>query len=205
MSEGEAMKIGITGTIGAGKSSFSNYLRKCGYQVYDMDKLTHSFYEPQGVLYSFVIDLLGDEVLNADTTLNRQVMSDILFRNQELLTHLEKRVFPEVATYIEKVDTRPDELVFFEVPLLFEAKMESLFDVIVMVSANLDIRLKRLQNRGMNPDDVKRRIKRQYSEQVKEEKSDFIIYNNDTLDALYNKMDGLLIQIQKGGCSQCKK
>lgn len=74
-----------------------------------------------------------------------------------------------------------------------------------MVSASLDIRLKRLQNRGMNPDDVKRRIKRQYSEQVKEEKSDFIIYNNDTLDALYNKMDGLLIQIQKGGCSQCKK
>ncbi|AGN24228.1 dephospho-CoA kinase [Erysipelothrix rhusiopathiae SY1027] len=88
-------------------------------------------------------------------------------------------------------------MIFFEVPLLFESKMEDLFDCIIMVSADYDVRIKRLLNRGMKTDDINLRMNRQYSEKIKEEKSDYILYNNSTVVDLNQETEKLIKKIKK--------
>lgn len=199
MSEGTSMKIGITGTIGSGKSSVSHHIVDLGYQVYDMDRLTHSFYEPEGILYEYIIELLGPEILRVDKTVDRQLMSKILFTNTNLLEQLEKKVFSEVRVFIQDIHDDRNSMIFFEVPLLFESKMEDLFDCIIMVSADYDVRIKRLLNRGMKTEDINLRMNRQYSEKIKEEKSDYILYNNSTVVDLNQETEKLIKKIKKGG------
>ncbi|CAH2762797.1 dephospho-CoA kinase [Erysipelothrix amsterdamensis] len=193
------MKIGITGTIGAGKSSVSHHIVELGYEVYDMDRLTHSFYEPEGILYDFIIELLGPEILRLDKTVDRQIMSGILFKNSKLLERLEEKVFAEVRAFIQNIHDDKKTLIFFEVPLLFESEMEDLFDLIIMVSADYDSRIKRLLNRGMKSEDIDRRMNRQYSEKIKEEKSDYILCNNSTIVDLNRDTEKLIEKIKKGG------
>ncbi|AZK44207.1 dephospho-CoA kinase [Erysipelothrix piscisicarius] len=198
------MKIGITGTIGAGKSSVSQYIRDSGYHVYDMDRLTHSFYEPNGILYDYIIALLGSQILETDGTVNRQKMSTILFKNPEMLAELERNVFSEVRVFIEEIIDNEKSIIFFEVPLLFEANMEDLFDSIIMVSADYNTRIQRLLARGMKMEDINLRMNRQYSEIIKEEKSDYILYNNGTLSELNYDTEILIQRIKMEGLKDAR-
>lgn len=198
------MKIGITGTIGAGKSSVSQYIRDSGYYVYDMDRLTHSFYEPNGILYDYIIALLGSQILETDGTVNRQKMSTILFKNPEMLAELERNVFSEVRVFIEEIIDNEKSIIFFEVPLLFEANMEDLFDSIIMVSADYNTRIQRLLARGMKMEDINLRMNRQYSEIIKEEKSDYILYNNGTLSELNYDTEILIQRIKMEGLKDAR-
>lgn len=189
------MKLAITGTIGSGKSTVSKIISELGYEVIDTDKLVHSFYEVDGLLYDWLINEFSDEILDENGLVDRAYLSEIVFSDREKLELLEMKVFKLVRTEIEE-DVRP--LVFYEVPLLFEAQLEDLFDFVVMVDASKKVRYERLRQRLGSFDNFKKRENRQLSGEVKASKSDFVIVNDGSLADLKLQVDEVLRGVLSG-------
>lgn len=191
------MKIAITGTIGAGKSQVSKYLKRKGYPVYDADTLVHTYYEYKGKLYDAIIDLLGNQILNDDETIDRSKVAAIVFENETLLNSLETLVFPTVSEHMKSIYAEQEGLVFFEVPMLFEAQLEKDFDKIVMINAPQSLRYTRLIDRGMRLEDIHKRVSRHADEKFKIEHSDYLVINDDNIDSLHIKIDELLVKLEQ--------
>lgn len=190
------MKIAITGTIGGGKSSVSRILIDKGYTVYDTDKMVHTYYDKGGRLENIVIEMFGKDVLDDTGTIDRTKLGNIVFTDFSKLLELESKVYPVVSEHIDELYDNSNNLMFFEVPMLFESHLEDRFDLIIMVTAPKDIRMKRLKERGMSEDDVIRRSKRHLDESKKIEKSDIIINNDGDYKTLSDKIEVLLNSIE---------
>lgn len=187
------MKVAITGTIGAGKSSVSKLIQDQSFVCYDTDKMVHEYYKKEGALYHDVVALLGPGVLDADQNLSRKKMAALLFDQQHQLQELESLVFNQVKQDILKIfKENPHRLIFFEVPLLFESGLDSLFDAIIVVDADESLRLKRLEQKGIDKIQAEKRMARQWSSKEKQAQADYIILNNTTLDDLKEEVNEVL-------------
>lgn len=191
------MRVAITGTMGGGKSSVSDLLRKRGYTVYDTDKMVHAYYDKGGRLEAKVIQLFGASILNDEGVIDRTKISKRVFEDYAMLKRLEDLVYPEVSEHIQSLTIDNDTLLFFEVPMLFESGLESLFDRIIMVSAPDVLRIERLKKRGMDEEEIKRRSKRHLNPEIKRQKSDYFINNDGDLSALDDKINRVLEQIER--------
>ena len=188
------MRVAITGSIGAGKSTVSTYLKAQGYPVYNTDTFTHGYYDPKGKLYPWLMDTFGSQILNEDETVNRKALSEIVFNDSFALALLEQQVFSLVRSDILQLNDAP--LLFVEVPLLFEAEMEDLFDVIISVDASMAVRYQRLGDRGLSLNQIKKREARQLESAFKNHKADYVIYNDHDLEYLYDALDTVLRRIK---------
>ena len=188
------MRVAITGSIGAGKSTVSTYLKAQGYPVYNTDTFTHAYYDPKGKLYPWLMDTFGTQILNEDETVNRKALSEIVFNDSFALALLEQQVFSLVRSDILQLNDAP--LLFVEVPLLFEAEMEDLFDVIISVDASMAVRYQRLGDRGLSLNQIKKREARQLEGAFKNQKADYVIYNDHDLEYLYDALDTVLRRIK---------
>ncbi len=195
MSEGEKMIIGITGTIGSGKSTVSAYIESKGYPVYDTDAFTHQYYEIEGALYGWLLDEFGSEILFDDETVDRKTLAKIVFDNPLLLEKLEKKVFNQVQLDIESIIKTHQSPVFFEVPLLYEAKMQALFDKTICVDASPEIRHQRLLDKGFSLSQIIAREKRQFDAETKKKLSDYVVYNNASVDDLQDQLESVLKEV----------
>lgn len=184
------MKVGISGTMGAGKSSVSTYIASKGYPVYDADKIVHDLYDTVE-LQDFLVCRFGNDVVDHNGV-NRKKLGEFVFSDSKALLDLESKVYPMVFDVIEKLD---EPLVFVEVPLLFEGGFESLFDIIVVVVADPIVRLERLKKRGMSEEDIKSRDLRQWSHDEKILKADVVIDNSYSFDRLHKDVDAFLERI----------
>lgn len=179
------MIIAITGTIGAGKSSVARFFKEKGYPVFDSDKMVHAYYEPQAYLYDRLYERYGTRILTNTKEIDRQKLANIVFNNPKELLALEALVFPKVKEEIINLKKMyQQQIIFVEVPLLFEAKLEGLFDKIITVDAFKEIRYQRLKNKGLNMKDILARENRQYGSRYKKKHSDIIINNNKDLNHL---------------------
>ena len=178
------MYVAITGTMGAGKSSVAKMIAKKGYPVYDHDAMVKKYYEKDQALYRYVTQRFGDKVLN-ENGIDFSKIASIVFSNPEELSALEAKAFDLVKSETIKImRANPQTLLFFEVPLLFEADLEELFDYVLVVDAEKELRLKRLAQRGVEKKDAKKRMKRQKSSDYKRKRADYIIENNADLESL---------------------
>ncbi|NLW15836.1 MAG: dephospho-CoA kinase [Erysipelothrix sp.] len=190
------MIIGITGTIGAGKSSVSNFFKDKGYLVFDTDKMVHAYYEKDAPIYNYLVEQYGQEILAEDKSLNRKALANLVFNNKSHLAKLESVVFPEVIKEIIEISKKySNKVVFVEVPLLFEAQMDELFDKIIVVDAFRHLRHKRLMAKGLELQDIKKREQRQLKSLEKKRRGDIIINNNKDIAHLKK----LLSKIENGG------
>lgn len=190
------MKIAITGTIGGGKSSVSRRLIELGYPVYDTDKLVHTYYEKNGRLEHVVIEMFGKDILNKEGRIDRGLLANKVFEDFDALRRLESVVYPVVSEHIDELYHNYKGIMFFEVPMLFESHLEHKFDRIMMVTARKDIRMERLEQRGMSQEDVERRSLRHLDEQEKIKRSDIIINNDGDLNELNVKIDLILKELK---------
>ncbi len=178
-------KIAITGNIAAGKSVVEDILKSKGYQVYDTDKMTHELLDS----LETVRNAFKDYDVFENGKISRKKLGALVFSDENLLMLLESIIHPKIQEAIESFS----DGVFVSVPLLFEAEMESLFDKIIFVSADENIRLKRLMARNsFTEQEAMIRIKAQDSEEEKKQKSDYIIVNNGTFEEVVEQINIIL-------------
>ena len=184
------MIIGLTGGIATGKSTVAGLLRESGLQVLSADELAHQVIEPGGPAYDAVVREFGPEIVKADRSINRKALGRVVFRDPERLRKLESLVHPPVIMAIaaaidEYRRSGSGEPFVVEVPLLFEAGLDILFDRVLVVSASLEVQRHRLRERdGLSDAEIEKRIASQMPLAEKEARADYVIFNNGNLDDL---------------------
>lgn len=182
------MIIGVTGSIGVGKSVVFKYIQeKMGdlAEYIDADIITHNIYEKNEV---------KNFLFREFNTINRKEIGKIVFSNKESLEKLNKFMHKSI---IEEIDIRikksNKKYIFADIPLLYELKLEYMFDKIVVVYASRDIQISRIINRNnLSKDDAIKRIDAQIDVEEKRRKADYVIENMETIETLRYNVDKIL-------------
>lgn len=183
------MKIAITGTIGSGKSTISEYLRNKGYYVFDADKVNAELLL-EGNLGYVEVQKVFPSVFNGKT-LNKSKLASIVFTDEIEKKKLENIMHPLILKEMNK-QIKKHPLFFAEIPLLFESNWDKYFDYSFLVVCDKKIAIDRLILRGLTKEESIRCINNQMDEELKKKRATEIIYNNSNLDDLYKEVDSLL-------------
>lgn len=181
------IKIAITGTIGSGKSEVSNYLRDKGYFVFDCDEENRKLLNKGELGYIKVKETFPECFINDD--LDKAKLANLVFTDIHAKERLESIMHPLI---LERLNQCQNDVLFAEVPLLFEVNWDKYFDYSILVISDGNIVLKRLVDRGLDPIDAKNRINNQMSVDDKKTRTNQIIYNNGSLADLHNNIDNWL-------------
>lgn len=186
MSEMPKKIICITGNIGSGKSSVTQYLREKKYPVLDLDEVVKSLYQREEVIIH-----LNKNLLNKNSNiLDLKAISKIIFTDNNKREWLESYLYPLVKKEMDFF-TNQYLLCFVEMALVFEKGWENYFDEIICVYAEKEIAKQRLiKKRSFTSEEVEERLSNQLSPLIKKEKADVIFINNEEINCLY-------IQIEK--------
>ena len=184
--------VGITGTIGSGKSSISSYLKKLGYIIIDADIISKKISEEEKVK-SKIKDVFGDEYV-VSNKLNRQRLANLIFKDEEKRNELNNILHPLIKEeMIEEINQVNNNIVFLDVPLLFETSFYELINASIMFYTKKDINIKRLSNRNnISLVDAKMMIEAQMDGEIKKTYATYVIDNSDTLELSYKQTDKIL-------------
>jgi dephospho-CoA kinase len=180
------MKVGLTGGIGAGKSTVADLFSQKGGVVIRSDELARQVIEPQTPGFQQVIDRFGKDLVNSEGYIDRAKLAQIVFQDDAALKDLENIIHPLVRSKTnEIIDQHTSETIIVnEIPLLLEKKMESLFDFLVIVISSEKNRLERLAQRGLTTEQATARMSKQVSDDERKAAADFLIVNDGNLDQL---------------------
>ena len=184
------MKIAITGTIGSGKTVACEYLRLKGYDVFDCDKENALLLQKDQEGYNALKKIFPQCFINEE--LDKKMLADIVFNDPEQKKILEMIMHPLI---LNRLQQRKDNPLFAEVPLLFEADWDRYFDHNLLLITDMDIVVKRLEERGLSRKEANDRVNAQMSVEEKIKRADKIIYNNGSLNELYENIDMWLDEI----------
>ncbi len=173
--------IGITGGIGAGKSTVSNEFARLGATVIDADKIAKEVLKKNGLAYAEAISAFGNDILLENGEINRKKLAEIVFSDKAKLNRLNeithKHIFIKMQ---EEIDRAKTEVVVLDVPLLFSADFAIECDIKIAVLADENVRICRVENRDkVTAEQVKARIKNQLTDEEYREMADICIINND--------------------------
>ncbi len=194
------IKVAVTGNIASGKSEVQNILVEKGYKVLDTDIVAHKLLnEYSSEIRSIFKDF---DISDTDGKISREKLGRIVFTVQKAKDKLEKYIHPKIKVQISKFfdSNMSEKIVFVSIPLLFEANMQSLFDKIILVYANDNIRLKRLIDRnGYSDEYALKRLNSQDSQDKKSALCDYVILNNSDIDRLKTSVLETLTKITQDG------
>lgn len=195
------LKVGVTGNIGCGKSSFSNILKKHNIPIIDADIKGRDIYENQELLKNIKKEF-GDSVINEDGTLNRKSLGKIVFREENKLKKLNELTHPVIKELIkkdlEKYESIGEKLVVVDAALLIECGYQDMLDVIVVITCSENIQIERIKSRdNCAENEAIERIKSQMSQYEKVKYADFVIDNSGTLSKLKIETENVLIKLKE--------
>jgi dephospho-CoA kinase len=178
--------IGLTGSMGSGKSTVAKVLRDMGFAVVDADQVVHDLMKPASPLVEEIISTFGPSVAGPAGAVDRSALGRLVFNNSKLLRQLEGMIHPKVRDEVARLRTelakQGHKAAFYDVPLLFEKDMEPLFDFILVVSAPEEVRRARIKTRNnISDDEISRRFEAQLSPEHKERKASAVIRNDGSL------------------------
>lgn len=188
-------KIGLTGVMGAGKSSVIELLKAYGITVLDCDTMNADLLKKGNVGYQELLRVFDENLLDNNGEINKRKMSDIIFSNAENRAKAEHILHPMIQQQIikELANHASQQLVVVEVPLLFEVKWESFFDEVWVVASDEDLRIQRLLKfRGYSELEARRRLANQMAQDVKIAKADVVFYNNSDKENLKRQIYDIL-------------
>jgi len=190
--------VGLTGGIGAGKSTVSQLLASHGAVIVDADLIARQVVEPGGPAYQGVVDRFGKDVVLDDGSLNRPAIAEIVFNDADALKDLNAVVHPAVGAVIAErlaEEASTDHIVILDVPLLVESGRTNTAGTIV-VDCPPEEALRRAVARGLPEDDVRRRMANQVSREERLAKADFVVDNSAPESALAAEVDKAWAWIQ---------
>lgn len=170
------MTIGITGGIASGKSFVCKELKQMGYPLVDCDQINKDLQQIGMPVYNEIVNQFGLEYINEDKTINRTKLGKLIFENKEERIKLNNISHPLIIKEMRRRIDEFDGLVFVEIPLLFETKLEYLCDKIICIFVDEKTQINRLMARdGIEYEYTLNKIKSQMPLENKVKKSDFVI------------------------------
>ncbi|MCY0978814.1 dephospho-CoA kinase [Chryseobacterium wangxinyae] len=190
--------IGLTGGIGSGKSTVAKFIEDCGFPVYYSDVRAKTIVNDHDDLRYRIKDLLGNESYDEKGLYNRKFVGEKVFNNDELLQQLNAIIHPAVRNDFEHwLAQQTKYLVFKETALLFELKLHLQCYKSLLVTAEDNIRIKRVMDRDSKTyREVESVMDNQMPEKDKIKIADYIIYNNTNLDDLQEQTEKVIFEIE---------
>ncbi|MCQ2460981.1 MAG: dephospho-CoA kinase [Clostridia bacterium] len=202
----KAIKVGLTGTSGAGKTVVAEELKKYGYAVVDADQIARLATEKGSPLLPRLAEVFGADVLNVDGTLDRKRLAEKAFANPEATALLNKTTHPEIVRLINKKIQGAFfdgyEAVIIDAPQLFESNLAYDCNFIISVVAPKEERLKRIMERdNLTAEEAERRVAVQKPDEFFKQNSDVYIENDGDLEKLkqYVLYTARLIEVKISG------
>lgn len=194
------IKIAITGGIGSGKSSVSDYLEKKGYPVLRADLIAKEMMAQNADIKKLIIKEFGEESYEGDR-LNTKFIAANVFNNEDNVLKINAIVHPPVMERIDNISNelfQKHNIVFIETALVYEANLEDFFDYILLVFADEKQRIQRVINReNISEDEVRARMHHQIPDEEKKDDADFVLDNNTTIQELENRIEFIMILIKQ--------
>jgi len=176
--------IGITGCFGSGKTIVATIFKSLGAFVIDADKIAHNLIKPHSASYKNILKVFGEKILGKGKEINRGALGKIVFNNKVKLNKLNKILHPVIIKIIQKqIKVSKNKIIVIDAPLLLESKLNKSINKLVVVKATKKTQEKRLKKRikGIEKDDISKRIAAQLPLAKKLKQADFIINNNGSV------------------------
>ncbi len=187
------MVIGLTGGFGCGKSTALGIFDENGARIIDCDSIVRDLLENCVEVGEEVKIHFGDDVFNDKGKVDRKSIAAIVFEDSAERLWLEHLLHPLVGKHWRsRIEEAPQAFWVVEIPLLFEKKLEKLFDFTVCISSSQSNQLARLKRRGLTADQVNARISHQLPLTEKIQRADFVISNNGSVEFLSKQIVTLI-------------
>ena len=192
--------LGLTGSIGCGKSSLSNILRDNNINIIDADIISRKIFEDEKLLAS-VFEHFGDSIKNEDGSLNRKALGNIVFNDDEKLIALNNLTHPKIKENIlkkvEEYKTQGKKIVAIDAALLIEDNYLPYIDKLILVTCKKDIQIKRIIARdNCTEKEAISRINSQMSQEDKAKFADYIIDNSGSFENLEQQVLEIISVLQ---------
>jgi dephospho-CoA kinase len=192
--------VGLTGSIGMGKSETAKMFAKLGLLVYDADAAVHALYEPGGAAVAKIAEAFPGTV--KDGRVERGTLARQLSTDRSAFARLEAIVHPLTAdaqrAFIENASAKRVELVVLDIPLLFETGGNERMDAVVVVSAAEDVQRARVLSReGMTGDLFEGILARQVPDAEKRAKADFVVETDKGLDHAFDQVKKIVAALNE--------
>ncbi len=190
--------VGLTGGIGAGKSTVSAMLAERGAVIVDADQIARDLQAPGSPVLAAMAERFGEHIIGDDGVLDRGAVAQIVFNDEDALQDLNGIVHPAMQSEIQRqIDAQrdTDRVVVLDFPLLGENPRKGLAATIV-VDVPVDVAVERLvEQRDMDVDDARARIDSQLSREERLERATHVLDNSGDRDSLASQVDALWEQL----------
>ena len=187
------MIVGLTGGIASGKSTVSNVFKNFGVEIADADIIAKKISERADVINE-IAKIFGKDILSEDGKIDRIKMKNIVFSDKSRLKELNGIIHPKVLEEFKKIKekTPKNDIIIFDIPLLFEAGMDTMCDKIILVYADRETQIERIKVRdGVSRELAEKIIDAQMSLEEKKNRSQIHIENNGTQEELRKKIEDI--------------
>lgn len=195
------IEIGITGNIGSGKSAVSDYLIERGFPVIDADEIVKRIYLDPDYIKK-MIHRFGEGIIqegSATLELDKRKIFDIVFNDKKKLAMLDKVVGPFFKKILnqELENHQDEEIVFLDIPLLYEKNYQRFMDKVILVYCQDKVRFQRASIRDNKTiEQIQLVDKSQMSQELKRKKADYVLDNSGSLESLHKQIEDILMEIK---------
>jgi dephospho-CoA kinase len=193
--------VGLTGGIGAGKSTVAELLTERGAILIDGDVIARKVVEPGEPALAAIVERFGPEVLASDGTLDRPALAARAFASDEDRKALEAITHPAIGAEFLRLmsEAPPDAVVINDVPLLVESQKaaERGYEVVIVVEAPRELRLDRLEQRGLDRADAEARMAAQATDEQRRAVATHLLDNGGTRDELATQINDLWAELER--------
>lgn len=205
MRQNKLVRIGITGGMGAGKTTVANIFETQGLLVVDADMVSRDVLELYPQVHDYIRQTYGDKFFRPDGNLDRRSFAQVIFRDPKALAEYERVIMPFILDEIKErfafiEEATDDEFAVLDAPLLFQVRDQDIYDMAVTVEMPRELQTRRVMERdGLSEEEVLIRLGRQMTRQEREDLADYVIVNDGSLAELEEKARQVLDEIKHRG------
>lgn len=204
------LNVGLTGGIACGKSTVARMLAQMGAVLIDFDEMAHAAEDPGGPVWREIVCHFGEEILQKDRTIDRRKLGETVFADREkrkLLNRLvHPAIFEEWQRRLAEIRARcADAIVISDIPLLIEAGLKGMVDLVLLVYLPSDEQIRRVMARdGFSREEAERRLAAQMPIDEKLRFADIVVHNEGSIDRTRRTVSAVWteLKIREKGCRE---